>query len=345
MGTLVRILLLGDTHLGFDEPVHARVERRRRGAEFFANFERALAPAFRGEVDVVVHGGDVFDHPDVPAAIVEQAFRPFARVGAAGIPVFVVPGNHERSRMPFPLLAVHRNVFVFDRPKTFRVELAGVAVALSGFPFARDVRARFVGLAADTGHAAHADSAVRLLCIHQAVEGAKVGTPEFIFDRGDDVIRGRDLPAGFAAVLSGHIHRGQRLTRALDGRPLAAPVYYPGSVERKAFVERNETKGYLVLHVRPSPEGGRIERHEWFPLPARPMVRLALPRGTTGTVLRGRLAALPPDAVVRVDLADEDLAALTAADLRAAAPPTMNVDLGRRAVDSRRQRDAHGRGQ
>ena len=337
MGTLLRILLLGDTHLGFDEPVHARVERRRRGADFFANFERALQPALRGEVDVVVHGGDVFDRGDVPASLVEQAFRPLARVGAAGVPVFVVPGNHERSRIPFPLLAAHRNVFIFDRPRTFALAIGGIPVALSGFPFARDVRARFTGLAAETGHVAHAHAPVRLLCVHQAVEGAKAGTPEFIFDRGDDVIRGRDLPGGVAAVLSGHIHRGQRLSRALDGMPFAAPVYYAGSVERKAFVERNETKGYLILDVRPSSEGGQIERHHWFPLPARPMVRISLPPSGAGLrfALRRRLAQLPEDAVVRIDVADEDLAALTAADLREAAPPTMNVDLGRAAQPRR----------
>src|SRR4051812_28354836 len=319
MGTLLRILLLGDTHLGFDEAVHPRVARRRRGADFLANFHRALLPAFRREVDAVVHGGDVFDHPEVSAALVEQAFRPLASLGASGVPVFVVPGNHERSRIPFPLLAVHRNVFVFDRPRTFRAEIAGVSVALSGFPFARDVRARFIGLAAETGQAAHADAAVRLLCIHQAVEGSKVGTPEFLFDRGDDVIRGRDLPAGFAAVLSGHIHRGQRLTRALDGKPFPGPVYYPGSVERKSFVEREETKGYLVLHVRPSGQGGTVERHDWFPLPTRPMVRIVLPPAGPALrdALRSRLRTLPEDAVVRVDLAPGDLETLDAADLRA----------------------------
>ena len=66
----VRILLLADTHLGFDSPPHPRVTRRRRGPDFFANFERALQPARRGEVDLVVHGGDLFFRSKVPAALV-----------------------------------------------------------------------------------------------------------------------------------------------------------------------------------------------------------------------------------------------------------------------------------
>ena len=53
----IRVLLLADTHLGFDQPVRPRVERRRRGPDFFANTRLALAPALRGEVDLVVHLG------------------------------------------------------------------------------------------------------------------------------------------------------------------------------------------------------------------------------------------------------------------------------------------------
>jgi DNA repair exonuclease SbcCD nuclease subunit len=326
-----RVLLVADTHLGFDEPLHARVERRRRGPDFLANFEQALQPALRGEVDAVVHGGDLFYRSRVQAALVERVFRPIARVAALGVPVFIVPGNHERSRIPFPLFALHRNVFVFDRPRTFTVPWAGGTAALSGFPFAADVRGRFRSLVADTGYAA-APASLRLLCLHQAVEGAKVGTPEFVFDRGADVIRGRDLPEGFAAVLSGHIHRGQRLSRALDGRPFAAPVFYPGSVERTSFAERLETKGYLVLRVRPS----GVESWDWFPLPARPMVRLALAaEGLAGPdlveALRRRLRELPEDAVVQVGLTgrprEDALAALDAARLREIAPAGMNLDL------------------
>jgi DNA repair exonuclease SbcCD nuclease subunit len=41
---LIRILLIADTHLGFDLPFRPRIKRRRRGLDFFANFERALMP-------------------------------------------------------------------------------------------------------------------------------------------------------------------------------------------------------------------------------------------------------------------------------------------------------------
>ena len=55
----LRVLLLADTHLGLDLPLRPRVDRRRRGPDFFANTARALEPALRGEVGLVVHGGDL----------------------------------------------------------------------------------------------------------------------------------------------------------------------------------------------------------------------------------------------------------------------------------------------
>ena len=81
----IRILLLADTHLGFDLPFRPRVERRRRGHDFFANTERALEPALRGEVDPVVHGGDLFYRTRVPPALVELALAPLLRVAQAGV--------------------------------------------------------------------------------------------------------------------------------------------------------------------------------------------------------------------------------------------------------------------
>ena len=87
---LIRILLIADTHLGFDLPFRPRIKRRRRGPDFFANFTRALMPALRGEVDAVVHGGDVLYRSKVPARLVEMAFEPL------NAPVFY-PGSIERT--------------------------------------------------------------------------------------------------------------------------------------------------------------------------------------------------------------------------------------------------------
>jgi len=330
----IRILFLADSHIGLDLPARPRVERRRRGPDFLANHAAALAPALAGEVDAVVHGGDVFDRPGVSASVAWQALEPLRRVADAGVPVFIVPGNHERSRIPHDRFAAHPLLHVFDRPRTFVIDVRGTTLALAGFPFERrGVRARFPELVAATGWRPGC-AALSMLCMHQSVEGATVGPADFTFHRGDDVVRGADIPAGFTAVLSGHIHRHQVLTTDLRGRPLAAPVLYPGSIERTAFAEAGEPKGYLVVRL-PEPGAGSAT-WEFRPLPARPMLveRLALDgltREALDAALRDIVATAPVDAVLAIRLAGtpaaEHLPLLSAAYLRSIAPPTMNLEL------------------
>lgn len=338
----VRILLLADTHLGFDLPARPRVERRRRGHDFLANYATALKPALDGEVDVVVHGGDVFDRSRVLPSLAYQAFAPLCRVADRGIPVFIVPGNHERARLPHLRFASHPGIHVFDKPRTFVMQVRGTDVVVAGFPYEREARARFPEVLRETGWSA-TGAAVRLLCMHQCVEGATVGPVDYTFTTAADVVRHRDVPAAFAAVFSGHIHRQQVLTRDLARRPLATPVLYPGSIERTAFAEANEPKGYLVVRVGAPPGGkpaasvgGARVAWEFRKLPARPMVRGEIePAGLSAGDLAGAVRALiegaPSDAVLSIRLTsaltDSQWPAVAAARLRELAPATMNVEV------------------
>lgn len=327
----VRLLLLADTHLGFDLPTRPRVERRRRGPDFFANTRRALEPALRDEIDVVVHGGDLLYRSKVSPGLVAAALEPLLEVADRGVPVLLVPGNHERSALPYPLLASHVNLYIFDRPRTVILELNGSHVAFSGFPCEREgVRERFSDLVEATGWRDQ-PAEIRLLCAHQTVEGARV--LNYTFRGGADVVRGRDVPGVFAAVLSGHIHRAQVLKSDLSGRLLDAPVFYPGSVERTSFAERHETKGYFTITLAP---GEGVVDRTFHELPARPMRAVVvdpagLDAGALSQRLADELAVLDSDSVVQVRV-DGDVmpgaeAALRVANLRSLHPPTMTVDL------------------
>ncbi|MGD8751689.1 MAG: metallophosphoesterase [Anaerolineales bacterium] len=334
---MIRLLLVADTHLGFDLPFHPRVERRRRGYDFFANFERALTPALRGEVNLVVHGGDLLYRSRVPNALIEMAMASLVRVADNGTPIYIVPGNHERSKIPLHLWSAHPNIHIFDRPRTFRYEVNGTPVVLAGFPFTRKVSVHFRDLVNATQHTLE-KGRLRLLCIHQIVEGAKVGPSNYTFRGGADVIKGSEIPADFDVVLAGHIHRAQTLTHDLKGLKLAAPVVYPGSVERTSFAERNEDKGYIILTLDLAGNSQeQVVESEFFQLPARPMIKLELiyPRSEKSLAeqLRNRLKTIDPNAIVRVDLIgpgkDTARDLLTAARLREIAPSTMNIDLAR----------------
>jgi exonuclease SbcD len=337
----VRLLLLADSHLGFDLPTRPRVERRRRGHDFLANHEQALEPALKGEVDLVVHGGDVFHRSRVPPSLVFQAFRLLVEVAESGVPVFVVPGNHERSVIPHERFASHPKLHLFRSPGTRVVVARNLRVAVSGFPYQRRrIRECFPRLLEDTGWRRE-EADLRLLCMHHCVEGATVGPSDYTFRHAPDVVRCSDLPSDFAAVLSGHIHRHQLLRQDLQGRPLVTPVLYPGSVERTAFAEMGEEKGFMMLEVEPGGSGGRLVRHDFLPLPARPMlVRNLIPESGPGAFwlrheleaqLDRALASVPRDAIVRVQVQGrvppDARPAVAASRIRGLSHPEMNVEV------------------
>ena len=336
---VVRILFLADTHLGFDYPFHPRVKRRRRGDDFFLNFTRALEPARRGEVDAVVHGGDILFRSKVPARLVDMAFAPLKDIADRGVKVFLVPGNHERSRIPFGLLAVHRNIHIFSQPSTFFLKSQGTIVALSGFPYWRhNVRKQFSRLLEETGwrqakHYSHS----RLLCVHHCFEGAKVGPINYTFRNGEDVIKTADIPAEFQAVLSGHIHRFQILTSDLNSLSLKVPIFYPGSIERTSFAEKDEPKGYLILEIDPDSNGSILSRWSFQELPTRPMIKVGI--DITGldphklrNLLKISLGRIDPNSIVRIEIRgkfeEKCYPVLRAAEIRTICPREMNVSLG-----------------
>jgi exonuclease SbcD len=335
----VRILLLADSHLGFDLPAQTRVTRRRRGHDFIANYHAALAPALVGEVDLIVHAGDVFDRPTVLPSIAYQAYEPLRRVADRGVPVFVVPGNHERSRLPHARFVSHPRIHVFDRPRTFIANVRDMTIALVGFPYERrDVRTSFSDRLVETRWRDERATA-RLLCLHHCFEGATVGPVDFTFTTASDVIRTSDIPSEFAAAFSGHIHRHQVLpvipSAARDLLSRRPPVLYPGSIERTSFAEMNEPKGFMVVDICES-EGDVDVRWEFRQLPARPMVLQTLSADAMDaralqSAIHAIIAGAPIDAVLTIriegSLTEAHWKVLSAARVREFAPETMNVEL------------------
>jgi exonuclease SbcD len=343
----MRLLFLADTHLGFDYPFRPRINRRRMGEDFFANYIRALEPAFKGEVDAVVHGGDLLFRSKVPARLVDMALAPLKEIADKGIDVFVVPGNHERSHIPFRILSLHPHIHIFDVPRTFILERRRFKLGLAGFPYWRDnVRARFPHVVEETGWKEKQYSCDgMLLCVHHCFEGATVGPGNYIFRYNDDVIRVRNVPGELLAVLSGHIHRFQVLTKDLKGQSIKTPILYPGSIERTSFAEKDEPKGYLKVELRENrkmnKEGmdktGQIDLSwEFIKLPARPMVRVDIPthglsRDALKDLIHQTLKELDSDSVVKLymegQVHEDALSVLRAESLRALSPSRMNIIL------------------
>ncbi len=330
----IRLIFFADTHLGFDFPIRPKIDIRRRGSDFFENFHAVLKFAVETQADLVLHGGDLFFRSKVPQKIVDLTYQALFDFAEQGIPLLIVPGNHERSILPVSLLLQHPNIYVFDVPKTYVLPTSNANIALSGFPFEREnIKERVGTLVQETQWAAnHAD--IRLLCLHQSIEGAQVGPSNFTFRYGKDVIKMRDLPTDFHAILSGHIHRRQILKKS--GNPKTIPVIYPGSIERTSFAEKDEDKGFYDIEFsRDEQQQWNIANLKFQVLPTRPMVDLlldhTLPPEYIQNFLRSQIFSLDKDAVVRLKSNGKIHASvksmLTSAFLRHTFPKTMNVQL------------------
>jgi len=122
---------------------------------------------------------------------------------------------------------------------------------------------------------------------------------------------------------------------------LPTPVLYPGSVERTAFAEVEEEKGYLLLKVTPGGRGGTLASHEFVRLPARPMIlrdlhprpgpSAAWTREALHTRLVTALSLGPSNAVLRVrihgSVPPEARELVAARHLRLISPPEMNLEV------------------
>lgn len=247
----MRILHLGDSHLGLDRRCLYGPVGWTRADDHRDALAAALAPALRAEVDLVIHAGDLFDRSRPPAAAVDAALA-LLREAARRVPVVVLAGNHDRRGLRGHLGPGEGELWVVDGPT--RLSVAGLVLAL--VPHHRQAE----GWAAAARQAVGAGA--DLLVTHQAFAGVRV--PGFTFRPGTpaETVSPHQLPSGVAAVLGGHIHPRQ----ALDWGGL--PIVYPGSTERASFSEADHTKGVAIWTW----EGKLSWRFQ--DLQTRPMLRL-----------------------------------------------------------------------
>lgn len=328
----LKILLFADTHLGFDFPLHPRLKIRRRGTDFFNNFYKILTYAEQNHPDFLVHGGDLFFRSHVAPSIVDMVYKAFFDfVIKTGIPIFIVPGNHERSHLPQSLYLAHPLIHVFNRPRYFCFEKGETTVTLHGFPFYRGpVRDHFKDLLRQSGWY-NVKSQLQLLVLHQAIDGAQVGPSDYTFRNQNDVIDISDIPGNAAAVLCGHIHRRQ----VLDSEHV--PVIYPGSIERTSFAEKDEPKGFYEIEFAPNSKNLQqwvIEKMKFLPLPARPMIDIYLNNQLTKNEIKRciteQCSVLPPDSIIRLSIQKNQSAysPISSSFIRSILPSSFNLQMG-----------------
>lgn len=289
-----RILYFSDTHLGFDYPVSGKSKHLRRGFDFFNNFHFILQQAKTRRVDLVIHGGDLFFRSKVPDKVVNQTYDALFELADCDIPLIIVPGNHDRSTLPVSLFLEHPNIHIFRQPDIFHFNLQGIKLQVAGFPYVKLIGKELPAILEQINEKIKPHD-LSILCMHQAVEGATVGPVDYTFRAGPDVVKPSDLDGNFTAYLSGHIHRHQILYFS------GIPFIYPGSIERTAFAERFEEKGYMYLDFD---HQGLVDM-QFERLPSRPMFIVELPddpvsRKSLLSSIKPQIDSLPENAAVLI---------------------------------------------
>ena len=321
---MVKIVFFADSHLGFDFPLRPKKEKRRRGIDFFTNFDLILDYAKTNKADLVIHGGDLFFRTRVPAPIVDMVYERIFNFAQTEIPIVIVPGNHESSKLPVSLFMQHANIHYFTKPQVFQFRLNEIDFDVAGFPCVRnDVKSVFSGIVSTIQTQLRPDS-VKFLCMHQAIEGSRVGPANFTFRQGNDVIAIDDLPNNYDLILSGHIHRAQVLYTQNK-----TPVIYPGSIERTAFAEKDEDKGFYEINISTQKECS----FRFIRLNTRPMVDITLEKDSYSlSDLKSEILKvineIRPDSIIRFKMKNSsNLPLLNVKLLDEIIPSTMNYQI------------------
>ena len=231
---MTRVIHTGDTHVGYAQ-YHSPVRRQ----DFLDAFEAVIDDAIEGEVDAVVHAGDLFHdrRPELPDLM--GTISVLRRLDDAGIPFLAVVGNHESTRGG-------QWLDLFER--------LGLATRLGDEPTVVGDTA-FYGL--DHVPVSRRDDLDYAFADHDADYAALVAHGLFEpfgyadWDTGE-VLAESDV--AFDAMLLGDNHTPD--VAEVDG----TWVTYPGSTERASASER-EGRGYNLVTFDADAAGGddRVE--------------------------------------------------------------------------------------
>lgn len=284
----IRFLHLSDTHFGVHYALKPRnLLRRAYGDLFFLRAEEIIREAISvHKIDFIIHSGDFFNSSKPPPEVVDRGVKPFQLAAKKGIPVFIIPGNHERSRLPLGLLPFSsENLNIFTHPRSFLFEKNGLKIKITGFPYIRHNARNTFSEVLRKAWENYSDPKLTkydysILVVHQLIAGCCI--ENYIFRSGLDVVPLLHALRKFNYIACGHVHRFQFLYQkespylkstnrsylvkqdnnvynwhfndeCSDLSKFPNPIVaYAGSLERVSFMERNEPKGYLIGELKSS---------------------------------------------------------------------------------------------
>ena len=277
----MRILHFADLHIGVENYGRAdpSTGMSTRLVDFLDTYDAVVDYALDNSVDLVLFCGDAYKSRDPSQTHQREFAKRIARLSTAGIPVFLLIGNHDTPHVfgrataleIFPTLEVP-NVYIGDSLKVYRIQTADGPLQVVAVPWIR--RSAFLareesrGLSADQINEAIQERLARFVRIHAeeldgdvpAVLAGHLSVGEATTSSEQSMMLGRDhvllksdvaLPE-FDYVALGHVHRHQILGRD-------PYVVYSGSLQRVDFGEEGDEKGFCVIDLdRQGPRGERL---------------------------------------------------------------------------------------
>ena len=373
----MRILHFSDLHIGVEN--YGRLDPKTglstRLGDFLGSLDQVVEFALNEGVDLVLLAGDAYKGRDPTQTHQREFAKRLNRLSQAGIPTFLLVGNHDlpaaSSRATavdiFPTLEV-ANIHVGNSLKTYDVATPSGPLQVLAVPWPRrsailsreDSRGMSIEQVRQTleerltdgieAAASQLDSTIpAILTGHVTVNGATVGTERSMMLGQDHVllVSALDRPQ-VEYVALGHIHKHQIL------RPDPPMVVYSGSLQRVDFSEEGDEKGFCVIDLDPAaPLGQRMTKFEFHKLDARSFVTVDVtvePQDVdpTATVVRAIARKEIAGAVVRVriSLVAESDAHLKETEIRAALEPAHFIaSISREVAGTRRTRISPSEGE
>ncbi|MBI5878228.1 MAG: exonuclease SbcCD subunit D [Chloroflexi bacterium] len=267
----MKILHFADLHLGMENygRTDAATGLHTRLLDFLHSLDELIDAAVAAPVDLVLFAGDAYRTRDPSPTQQREFVARINRLRAAGIPVFLLVGNHDlpnaagraNSVEIFATLDVP-GVTLASKPDIYRIETAHGPVQIVALPWlvrstilARD---DFKNLSLDALNRVMVQKVARIvedlieqldpavpaiLAAHGTVQGATYGSERSVM-LGADLVLPPSIVAhpAFDYVALGHIHKHQ----VLNSNP---PVIYPGSLDRIDFGEENDDKGFVLVDL------------------------------------------------------------------------------------------------
>ena len=346
-----------------------------RLGDFLDSLDQVVEFALNEGVDLVLLAGDAYKGRDPTQTHQREFAKRLNRLSRAGIPIFLLVGNHDlpaaSSRATavdiFPTLEV-ANIYVGANLETYNVATPSGPLQVLAVPWPRRSailsREESRGLSIEQVRQALEERLTRgiertakaldpkgpaIPTGHVTGNGATVGTERSMMLGQDHVllVSALDRPE-VEYVALGHIHKHQIL------RPDPPMVVYSGSLQRVDFSEEGDEKGFCVVDLDPAaPQGRRMTNFEFHKLKARNFVTVDVsvePQDVdpTATVVRAIARKDIADSVVRVriSLAAETDAHLSETEIRAALEPAHFIaSISREVTGARRTRISPSKGE